>query len=493
MKSFIVLILIGFVYFFVQSCSTSEAKKINEFEGLSLQQSIDKFKASPFIKNASFGFCVISTKTGKVLYSADENRSLVPASSFKILTTAASLALLGDTFKYETKIAYTGEITNGVLNGNVYIVGGGDPTLGSSKFVGSPNMDEVSARFVKKIKDLGINQVNGNVISYNNYFGENIPPPNWLWQDIGNYYGAMPCGLNFNDNTFHLIFQTGAKKGDSTKITKMYPEIPGLRIVENKVMTDNVGSGDNAYIYGAPFDNDRYCNGTLPPNYPNFWIQAAIPNPPLFCAQFLMKKASTNGLKITGKADVTSTLPTNLKYIHTHYSADLSRIVYKTLLESNNLYTEVLLKTLGKIKKKDGSLNSGIEVLKNFCATKMTDTTGLTITDASGLSRTNLISAKQLASYLYKLTQDKAYSTFFDCMPVSGGPGLTRVGNGTLAQGNMRAKSGYMSKVKSYAGYVNTKSGEKLAFAFIVNGYTCSQYYITPIMEPILIKIAELE
>ena len=134
--------------------------------------------------------------------------------------------------------------------------------------------------FLKK----GIRKIEGAVIGDAIVFEDEMVPYSWVWGDMGNYYGSGSCGLNFMDNKFKLHFKSGANKGDSTIIKKIFPEIPGMRVI-NQTFTK--GYSDNAYIYGSPYSLVRYVKGTIPANKTNYEVEGSQPDPPLFCAQSL--------------------------------------------------------------------------------------------------------------------------------------------------------------------------------------------------------------
>lgn len=463
---------------------------------------ITSFCSDTDLTNASWSISVLDIKKDSVIIEHNSKLTLIPASATKIITTATALALLGWDFKYETRIEYDGTLDSltGILYGNIYIIGSGDPTLDSEAFKIPSEKISLTEQWAKIISEKGIKKIKGAIIADASVFEEEMVPSTWIWGDMGNYYGAGACGLNFKDNQFSIYYKSGNKKDDPISITKIHPQIPGLKI-ENYARTGYYV--DNAYIYGAPYDNFRYVRGTIPQNKSNFEVKGSIPDPPLFCAQSLDSSLRKLGIEI-------SNIPTTVRVIqekaitphsksrtllHTETSHTLEKIIYQTNMQSNNLYAEALLKTIALKKARAGDDQTGTDIVTDYWKQKDIDLKGFYMADGSGLSRFNSITTKQLSSILRAIAQDSIlYKRFSESLPVAGKSGsLGRLCKGTRAEGNLSAKSGYMTRVRSYAGYVTSKKGDLLSFAIIVNNYTCTPTRMKDELEKMMIAIAEIE
>ena len=446
--------------------------------------------------------CVLDIKKDSVIISHNSHLTLIPASTTKIITTATALALLGWDFKYETRIEYDGKLdtTTGILHGSIYITGSGDPTLDSEAFKTSGDKIPLTDQWANVIFEKGIKKIEGAIIGDASAFEEEMVPPTWIWGDMGNYYGAGACGLNFKDNQFSIFYKSGNKKGDPITILKIQPQIPGLKI-ENYAYTGYYV--DNAYIYGAPYNNFRYVRGTIPSNKSNYEVKGSIPDPPLFCAQSLDSSLKKIGVEIkitptTVRTMQEKTIASHQKtrtLLHIQTSHTLNKIVYQTNMLSNNLYAEALLKTIAFKKVKAGDDQTGTDVVTDYWKQKGIDLKGFYLADGSGLSRFNSMTTKQLSSILGAIAKDSIlYDKFSESLPVAGKSGsLGKLCKGTLAEGNLSAKSGYMTRVRSYAGYVTSKKGTLLSFAIIVNNYTCTPTLMKEGLEKMMIAIAEIE
>jgi D-alanyl-D-alanine carboxypeptidase/D-alanyl-D-alanine-endopeptidase (penicillin-binding protein 4) len=463
-----------------------------------LSAEIEKLKKDPDMLHAAWGLCVLDAKSGKTISEYNSQASLTPASTLKVVTTAAALSILGPGFRYETTLEYDGTLdtVTGILKGNVYIRGGGDPSLGSELFR-VKNDTLVTDKWAMLLKAKGIRQVDGAVIGDAEVFEDEMIPSTWIWGDIGNYFGAGASGLTFMDNKYTAFFKSGTA-GDTTSITKISPEVPGLYL---RNMVTSGGSGDNAFIYGAPYDFSRYVTGTVPAGRMNYEVDGSIPDPPLFCAQMLEVAMKREGITLAHSATTVRQLKFDGQYkkgkrsvIDTHYSPTLDKIVYYTNLKSNNLFAEHLMKTIAWKKTGYGTDTAGKTAILNYWSSKGIDTKGLYMTDGCGLSRANTITAAQLAGMLRAAKGESYFNPFYASLPVAGRSGsLGSLCVGTCAENNLHAKSGYINRVRSYAGYVKNKKGDDVVFALIANNYDCTPVEMKKKLEKIMVLIAELE
>lgn len=458
----------------------------------SVDRAVAKVVSNDDLENASFGFYAVKTATGEVVSAFDEDRALIPASIQKVITTSTALEKLGATSRFYTTIQYDGEIdTNGVLHGNIYIKGGGDPALGSSYF--EKEYAGFLQNWVDTIMALGIVEVDGAVIADATAFNEEMTPSTWIWGDMGNYFGAGPSGLTVYDNMCELHFKSGNSSGDSTWVQYTVPEVPYM-VLDNKVLAWETSS-DEAYAYGGPYDHYRMIQGKIPKSRSDFEVKISLPDPAYLLALQLNDSLESAGLVILEE-------PTTLRDlrmqgllpdaertdIYTTSSPTLSSIIYYTNLNSVNLFAEHLLCELG-----GGSTYSGTFAVQDFWAGQGVDTEGMYVNDGSGLSRSTVATPKQFAEVLKYMTTSSNYNSLWKSLPVAGQSGSLRsMCVGTSAEGNARAKSGYMTRVRSYAGYVDTQSGEQIAFAMISNNFNCSATSMRKLMETIIVALADL-
>ncbi|MEZ4937086.1 MAG: D-alanyl-D-alanine carboxypeptidase [Crocinitomicaceae bacterium] len=201
----------------------------------SVQAKINAIQSDSYMKNASIGFYAVNIATGEEIAKLNENTSLTPASIMKLFTTSTAIQTLGAGHQIKTELLHDGFVdSNGVLHGNIYIKGYGDPSLGSRFFTKEGHELDFLKTWVDTIKSFGIKEVDGYVIADGSYFSYDGVPGGWNWTDMGNYYGSGPAGLNIFDNMVYLHFATGAKSGDSTVLHCIEPHIPDLEYREMK-------------------------------------------------------------------------------------------------------------------------------------------------------------------------------------------------------------------------------------------------------------------
>lgn len=463
----------------------------------SLQKTIDELAKDPVLNAQGFSMTVMEVESGKIIAQHQKDRGLIPASSLKVVTTSTALALLGDDFKFKTELQMDGSVdAEGVLNGNIYIKGFGDPTLGSDHFEKTIPLDEIMDRFVKAIQAKGIKRVNGKIIGDASFFGTMVDGRTWLWEDMGNYYAAGAWGLNIHENRYFLTFKRTLKEGTIPEIEKVEPAIPNLLHL-NEVRLAGKNSGDNAYIFGSVYNYTRFIRGTIPIGNRSFTIKGAIPDPPFFAAYYLMKKLEDQ--QIPTKKEATSLFEVERQgfeiqkreVLDTHYSPSLKEIVKITNMKSINLYCEAMLRYLGKDRRGEGSPEAGLEVVIDFFKNNGFDDQGFFMEDGSGLSPFNTVSSYQMASIMRLVAKDKKrLASFWPSLPVAAKSGsLKYMFKGTAASAKIRAKSGGMKRVRSYTGYVETASGQLLAFSIICNHFTCESSTMRQKMERVMLKM----
>lgn len=459
----------------------------------SIERKVYQMMQEGVLKNASLSFQVYDLTNDSVLASYNEYQSLVPASTMKLFSTATAISVFGSYKRFETKLAYSGEIdSSGVLNGDLYIVGGGDPSLGSKYFTPQDSsQDYFMNEWVQSIKAEGITKINGRVIGDATAFSEHMIPGTWSWGDIGNYYGAGPNGLTIYDNLLALSFNSGKNDGDSTVVDCYDPFLPNITF-NNQVKASNVNQ-DRAYVFAAPYQPQKTITGFIPKDQEAFIVKGTIYDPAYQAAYDLEYHLLKNGISVSKNASTRRILQANkpqTKTFYTHKSPALSRIAYWTNHLSVNLFAEHLFQLVGLQKVRDGSNYGGSVALDNFWKKHM-NITGLYISDGSGLSRQNAVSASHFIGLLKYMKKSKYYQSFYTSLPIAGRSGtLSKIGRGTAAENNVRAKSGTMTRVKSYAGYAKTKSGKEVAFAMVINNYNCYTSTVTKKLEKLMVEIA---
>ena len=448
------------------------------------------------LRHGQVGIVVLDVKTGEILAAQNPKVSLIPASNMKIVSTAAGLSILGNDFQFRTELQYDGNIRDSVLYGNIIIKGYGDPTLGSPLMPNVPSMRLVLDSFTSEIRRLGIKSIVGKIVGDGTAFENGTAVPTWLWEDLGNAYGAGPSGLNFHENLYELTFQQNQSVGTHPSVLNVAPYIPDFQHI-NEVKSI-VGGGDNAYIYAVPNSTSGFVRGTIPTGNGAFSIKGSIPDPPFFAAWHLRRTLIERNIAVSDSATTQMVLEQEGKPMFyrttffTWLSPKLPDIVNMANHESVNLYCEAILRAVGLKQSGVGTNEEGVKSIVRFWQTKGIDTEGLFMQDGSGLSPRNGITPLQLASMLRSIAIDsQVFTPFYASLPEAGTSGTLKnmFKETPSVKGRLRAKSGTITRVKSYSGYVTTGDGRLLAFSAICNNFTCSQRDIRKKLEQFMVEI----
>ncbi|MCI4669384.1 MAG: D-alanyl-D-alanine carboxypeptidase/D-alanyl-D-alanine-endopeptidase [Bacteroidia bacterium] len=463
-----------------------------------LVKAVKTLDSDPAMEPATWSLTVLDAASGNPLLLHNHKKAVATASTMKMLTTITALAVLGPNFRFETKLAYTGNLdADGILSGDLYIIGDGDPTLGSDRMGINRDLDAMLANWSQNIQEAGIKEIKGNIIGDAGIFSSQMTPSKWPWEDMGNYYGAGSSGLNIHENYYRLDLRPGKSVGAATEVLRTVPAMLDLNFI-NEITTGRAGSGDNGYIFGAPYTSARFLRGTIPLGPSSFSIKGSISDPAFYCAWRLYEELNGCGVKLNGLVTTDRVMrmrgekiAKNRKIFYTYYSVPLRKIVKATNMKSINVYAESLAKRLAVKLGYEGSTDEAMEAISDYWKNKGVDVKGMYLRDGAGLSPNNSLTSFQLASIMYKARKSSYYMDLEASLPVAGKSGsLKSMLRGTPAEGRLRAKSGYISGVRSYAGFVKAKSGKDLIFVVISNNYACSAGQMRRKLEKIMVGVA---
>lgn len=467
-------------------------------------QPVKQLLEAPYMKGATFSIVVKDLNDGTTVYSYDKDREVSPASVLKTVATATALELLGEDYRYPTTLEYDGIIKDGVLNGNLYIKGSGDPSLGSSHFstnknTYTPAQNKFIPEWIAALKKAGIRKITGAIVSDERIFDTEGSSIKWLREDMGNYYAPGSYGVSAFDNMYKLTLRTGAA-GTRPVVMGTDPEIPSLHFT-NYLKAASVSS-DSAYIIGAPLANERYLYGVLPANRERYVLKGDIPDPALFLAAYLTDWLRREGIAV-GKEPTCYRIEseagrwksTDRETLITTYSPTLREIASVTNHVSHNLFADALVKTVGlqytpRKQEVISSFGRGVRRVSDHWKDKGLDVYPLRMYDGSGLAPADKVSAEFIADLLvYMATKSDAANAFIESLPQAGIEGSVRSFlKGTKLQGKARLKSGGITGVRSYAGYV-TIGGRRYAVAVFSNNYSCSMSEMTKGLEKLLVQL----
>ena len=464
-----------------------------------IQKKIDSLANSPFLQNGFVGVSIRAVKSGQNLVEFNAQKSLAPASTMKLISSATAFMTLGENYTYSTVLEYSGQIKDSVLTGNIIIKGSGDPSLGSWRFKSYPDYKQLTESWAKKIKDLGIKEVKGRVLGDGSFFDENVIPDTWSWGDMGNYYGSGAYGLNFNENLYWATFKPAGYL-EGAALVKTAPDLPYYQKI-NRVLTDKAGTGDQVNIYATPYQDVLIMEGYVPMGE-NFSVKGSIPDPALFSAYFLQKKLEELSVKVNdspmswmeaNKKNIYIQRPSQTTNIETYNSPILRDLARECNFQSINLYAEAFLKTPSVLLNLGGSTDSAIKGLKQIWQSKGLKLEGLRMKDGSGLSPANAITPNNMTDVLSAMVLEKSFNAFYESIPIVGVSGTVQnLAKKSRAVGNVRAKSGSIDGVRAYAGYFTNKNGEMMCFSMMLNKYNSDYGSATRELEKLIILMMEL-
>ena len=411
--------------------------------------------------HASVSMYVVDTKTNAVAYEKNAQLGLAAASTQKIITSISAFALLGKAFTYKTIIEYDGKIVNNMLTGNLYFTGSGDPTTGSWRWK-QTEQENIKKQIVAALKKNNISGIRGDCIVDAGKWESQATPRGWIWEDIGNYYGAGVWGINWHENQYDLILKPGKKTGDEVSILKTEPPLEDI-VLLNELKTGGEGSGDNSIIYLPENALSGTVRGTVPAGKETFIVKGSIPNAPALFLKTITALLAENKIELGGKGKISSDFSAKrqlLKYKPTHLytlqSPTLDSINYWFLQKSVNLFGEAFVKTIAYEKTGFGFMDSGLSIIRNFWVSRGIQKSALKIIDGSGLSPANRLTTHALVTALQYAKKQNWFSSFYAALPYING---------------IKMKDGYISGVRAYTGYVKSKTGVEYTFAFIVNNF----------------------
>ena len=459
------------------------------FSQSKIETAIQNILIQPEYKNASVGIQFKDFDSGQSVFELNPNKLMIPASILKLVSSAAALEILGSGYRFKTQIGYVGELTeNKELNGDVVIIGGGDPTLGSVYFSNIESNYNFINSWVLKIKAFGISKINGNIVLDASIYDSEKVPSTWIWGDIGNYYGAGANAFTCYDNLFRITFKSPEKVGELTNIISIYPDIDGMEI-RNEV-TSSENNSDNAYVFGSPFDKKRVIRGTIPKGRNAFTIKAAVHHPEEILAYELISNLAKEGIFISGEIKFQKADKSKFQTIYTHESPALDDIIRVLNHESVNLFAEHLVKQIAVEKTGFGNRETGIELIKEFYKSKEIVKDDFFMEDGSGLSHFNAISPDQITSILnFMVKKSENSEAFFNSLPNAGSGTLSGFSTELFPGNTLKAKSGSMSRVRCYAGFLQTNSGKEIAFSIMFNQFSGSSSKLVKEIENLLFTI----
>lgn len=399
-----------------------------------LRHAIDSLTSNAQFRNSNIGILVVNPESGDTLYSRNAGKLFMPASNMKIITGTTALALLGPDYRYRTTFAKRGVLKDGVLEGDLIVIGRGDPTVSDRAEQGDAMnwmhrvADSVAAR--------GIKRISGSVVRGGNAFPDSIYGYGWEWDDLSTDSGAPIDELLYNEG-----------------MTKVTAGIPGRDSLVD-VASTNPG---RTYLIG---------------------LSAALHG---------------KGIAVEhGVSDSTANIVApGLDTLLVVTSPPLREILKYLEKPSQNQIAEILLRTIGLERTGVGSADSGAVVATRQLLAWGVERDGFVVKDGSGLSRHDLLSPETIVRTLVAIQRDTAFAAFYDALPIAGVDGTLRTRMvGTPAAGNIHGKTGTLEFVRSLSGYVTDAGSERLVFSILDNHFTTPVDSVTRLQNDIGVLLA---
>lgn len=499
MKRFITAILAALV------CLTASSQA-------ALRSYVKELSRNEPLKSSVWGVLAVRMN-GDTLVAYNQGQKMVPASNTKLITTGSAFKLLGADYRFHTAIAYSGEVKDSTLVGDVYIIGGGDPTLGSKDEKAEP-ADRLFGRWQKILSGAGIYRIEGDIIGDGrrmDSYGENF---GWTVDDLGWYYGAGAAALNWYENRQDFFTVPGTAVGDPVSVSVIYPNIPWMRY-HHSCTTSPAGCGDELYYVNSEFVPIGEMRGTLALDKGTRKQECTNRFPALTCAAYFMDYLNDHGTPVSGScADIdsdgairhdpmsseerrTATAQDSLTVAGSTSSPKLADIIKECLYESDNFYAEALLKAIGQEVTECASYDSSL-----FAERNLLEGMGLKleanaqIADGSGLSRKNYITPSFFVDFLKAMMKTPDFDTYIQLLPQPGKGTLTpRLSKASESlRSRVWMKSGSMNGVRCFSGYITPEDGKTentIVFSVMTNNVTVPTYQVNLIMDKIITLIGE--
>jgi D-alanyl-D-alanine carboxypeptidase/D-alanyl-D-alanine-endopeptidase (penicillin-binding protein 4) len=412
-------------------------------------------------------------ENGNRLESINEDKLIIPASNQKLYTLAAVLDRLGSNYRYYTNIYGSDNVTDSTYYGDIIIRGTGDPSI--SGFLYNEDRFHVFSELTKDLKSNGINTITGSLIGNVSFFDDQVFPLGWDWYDLSFYYGVEIAPLSFNNNTVDLIVRAEGDVGNKPQIEWFPSNSNYVEFINEQVITTKGTKYYEDYRKDLG-DNSIYLGSKLPQGYVEKESLAITDAANYFLHSF-DAFLNSKGIKTSSSFGIQNyNIPdywVNYKVLASHSSKPLSELIKWANKESDNFYTEMLLKTLAaEISGIPGTFEEGIKEVRIFLAEQGLDTNLVKMNDGSGLAMGNYTSTGNISTLLYSMKTHKEADVFYNSFPIAGIDGsIAHRFKGTPLYNNVRAKTGYVSGVRTLSGYLNTASGKEITFSLATNHF----------------------
>lgn len=419
----------------------------------------------------AFWSVTVRDQEGYILERYNSKKVIIPASNQKLVTTAALLDHFGSEYQFETVIYGKGSLTDEVWDGDLIIVGSGDPSISGDLY--DEDRYFVFDRFREQLAQEGIKHVTGNLIADASLFDQQVYPKGWDWYDFSFYYGVQIAPLSFNNNAVDLEVFAEGNIGETPRIS-WFPDNTDYVTFINKQVITHPDTDYDEYYRRELGGNTITLGSTLPQGYYED-ESLSVDEPALYFLHSFRNYLADQGIHIDGDLDVTyePTDTVNFKRLATHRSNPISDLIEWTNKESDNFYTEMMTKTLSAQKSgTKGSFEDGIAHIREFLFEMGLDTLHIQMNDASGMAGGNFNTTENLSKLLVEMQSHPEFDAYYSSMSIAGIDGtLAHRMKGTPLYNNFKGKSGFVTGVRTLSGYMKTRSGKRIIVSMATNNY----------------------
>jgi D-alanyl-D-alanine carboxypeptidase/D-alanyl-D-alanine-endopeptidase (penicillin-binding protein 4) len=459
-------------------CSAKKQSLATKRAAAKFAASAEALLGTPPTSKGEWGILIVDAGSGETLYEQNADRYFVPASNMKLFTTALALAKLGPEYRFRTTLETRGAISSdGVLNGDLALVGRGDPNLSNRKFPYElkEEFDGPQEKALVELADAlaakGVKEISGDVIGDDSYFPRERYPNGWEIDDMVWEYGAAVSAIVVDDNTVALTLTPGEQAGAPVQAA-VIPATPDFT-VENEVITSAADVKSDLTLTREAGANLVVVKGTLPAKSTPRKLVLAVEEPAQHAAALLKRMLEERGIRVSGVAraqHVRAESSDDPIVLAEHLSVRLGDSVKLINKISQNLHTEMLLRTVARQSGPWATPDEMMKVPADFYATAGIVSGDVIQTDASGLSRHDLVTPRAIVTLLSFAQQQPWFGPYYASLPVAGQDGTLedRMKN-TAAAGRIHAKTGSVEHVRTLSGFAETPSGRRLIFSFLSN------------------------
>jgi len=447
-----------------------------------------------------WGLLIVDAESGETLYEQNADKYFLPASNMKLFTTALALAKLGPEYRFHTTLETRGTISSeGVLSGDLALVGRGDPNLSNRKFPydlkeefdGPP--EKVLSELADALVAKGIKQISGDVVGDDSYFPRERYPSGWEIDDMVWEYGAAISAIVVDDNTVTLMLTPGEQAGNPVQAVLT----PGTLdfTVANEVATSAADVKSDLKLTREPGSNVVVVKGTLPAKSGPRKLILAVEEPAQHAAATLKRLLEERGLKVGGVARARhdgGEMSGDPAVLAEHVSVPLGDSVKLVNKISQNLHSEMLLRTVARQKGVWATPDDLMKIPAEFYEAAGIAPGDVIQTDASGLSRHDLVTPRAIVTLLGYAQKQAWFGLYYASLPVAGVDGTLedRMKN-TPAAGRIHAKTGSVEHVRTLSGFAETPGGRRLIFSFLSNNQGGKNHEATDALTGLCVAMLE--